>query len=36
MSDYLKTMTSFSGADLICTFGNAVIGELQSISWGIN
>lgn len=35
MSDYLKTMTSFSGADLICTFGNTVIGELQSISWGV-
>lgn len=33
--NYLKTLTSFSGADLIVNFGSRVIGELQSISWGI-
>jgi len=30
-----QNMTSFSGADLVVTFGNRVIGELQSISWAI-
>lgn len=33
--DYLKTYTSFSGADILVSFGPKVIGELQSISWGI-
>ena len=33
--DYLKTLTSFSGADLVVTVGNATFGELQSISWAI-
>lgn len=32
-SEYLKTMTSFSGADLVVAFGKKVIGELQQISW---
>lgn len=31
----LKTFTSFSGADLVVSFGKAVIGELQQISWAI-
>jgi len=31
----LKTFTSFSGADLIVSFGSKVIGELQQISWAI-
>ena len=31
----IKTITSFSGADLIVNFGPKVIGELQSISYGI-
>lgn len=31
----MKTMTSFSGADLVVTFGSRVIGELQQISWAI-
>lgn len=35
MSEYMKTQTSFSGADLVVAFGKRVIGELQSISWAI-
>lgn len=35
MSNYLKSLTSFSGADLVVSFGTATIGELQSISWGV-
>lgn len=31
----VKTFTSFSGADLIVSFGPKVIGELQQISWAI-
>lgn len=34
-STYIKTMTSFSGADLIVNFGPRVIGELQQISWAV-
>ncbi len=34
-SSSIKTITSFSGADLIVNFGPVVIGELQSISYGI-
>lgn len=34
-SQYLNTLTSFSGADLVVTVGPKVIGELQSISWAI-
>jgi hypothetical protein len=34
-SEFLKTMTSFGGADLNVAFGNKVIGELQSISWAV-
>jgi hypothetical protein len=33
--DYAKTFTSFSGADLVVSFGKRVIGELQSISYAI-
>jgi len=33
--EYAKTLTSFSGADLLVNFGPKVIGELQQISWGI-
>lgn len=35
-SDYTKTYTSFSGCDIVCTFGNVVIGELQAISYSIS
>lgn len=34
-SAFAKTLTSFSGADLVVSFGPKVIGELQQISWGI-
>lgn len=34
-SQFINTMTSFSGADLVATFANKVIGELQQISWAI-
>jgi hypothetical protein len=34
-NEYVKTLTSFSGADLVVAFGKRVIGELQSISWAI-
>ena len=34
-SPTINTMTSFSGADLVVTFANQVIGELQQISWAI-
>ena len=32
---YLQTLTSFSGADLVVTVGTKAFGELQSISWAI-
>lgn len=35
MSEYTKAMTSFSGSDLVVSFGKRVIGELQSISWAV-
>ena len=34
-SDYAKTYTSFSGCDIVCTFGNKTIGSLQAISYQI-
>lgn len=34
-SPTISTLTSFSGADLVVTFANQVIGELQQISWAI-
>ena len=34
-SDYTKTYTSFSGCDIVATFGNTVIGELQAITYSI-
>ncbi len=34
-SPTIQTLTSFSGADLVATFANQVIGELQQISWAI-
>ena len=34
-SPTINTLTSFSGADLVATFGNKVIGELQQISWAV-
>lgn len=34
-SPNISTMTSFSGADLVVSFANQVVGELQQISWAI-
>lgn len=34
-SGYTRTYTSFSGADIVCTFGNTVIGELQAITYHV-
>lgn len=34
-SPTINTMTSFSGADLVVTFANQVVGELQQISWAV-
>ncbi len=34
-SDYTKTYTSFSGCDIVCTFGSMIIGELQAITYSI-
>lgn len=33
--EYAKTLTSFSGSDLVVNFGPKTIGELQQISWGV-
>ena len=35
-SEYTRTYTSFSGCDIVCTFGSVVIGELQAISFSIS
>lgn len=34
-SRYIKTLTSFSGSDLMVSFGPKVLGELQQISWAV-
>ena len=34
-SPTIQNLTSFSGADLVATFANKVIGELQQISWAV-
>lgn len=34
-SPTINTLTSFSGADLLVTFANQVVGELQQIAWAI-
>lgn len=34
-SPTIQTLTSFSGADLVATFANKVVGELQQISWAV-
>jgi hypothetical protein len=34
-SEYTKTYTSFSGCDIVATFGAKVIGELQAITYSV-
>jgi hypothetical protein len=34
-SNYTKTFTSFSGADIVAMFGEKVIGELQAITYSV-
>ena len=34
-SPSISTMTSFSGADLVVSFANQVVGELQQITWAV-
>ena len=34
-SDYARTYTTFSGCDIVCTFGNYVIGALQAITYQV-
>ena len=36
LEQYLRTITSFSGADVVVTFHNRVIGEVQQITWNIS
>lgn len=34
-SNYTKTFTSFSGADIVAVFNNIVVGELQAITYSV-
>lgn len=34
-SEFAHTYTTFSGCDIVCSFGSQVIGELQGISYSI-
>ncbi len=34
-SEYTATYTSYSGADIVATFANYVIGELQAVSYSV-
>lgn len=36
IEDYLATLTTFTGSDLVVNFHTAVIAELQQISWNIS
>ena len=32
---FTQTYTTFSGADIVCTFGGVTIGELSGITWSV-
>lgn len=34
-SRYSQTFTSYSGSDIVCTFGGHVIGELQAVTYSV-
>ena len=34
-TEYAKTYTSFGGCDIVCTFGDTIIGELQAITYHV-
>lgn len=34
-SQFINTYTSFSGCDMVCSFGSKIIGELQGISYSV-
>lgn len=36
LEQYLRTITSFSGADVVVTFHDKVIGEVQQLTWNIS
>lgn len=35
LSSYTETYTTFSGADIVCTFGGVTIGKLSGITWSV-
>ena len=35
LSRFTETYTTFSGADIVCTFGGSTIGALSGITWSI-
>jgi hypothetical protein len=35
LSSFTDTYTTFSGADIVCTFGSTIIGTLSGITWSI-
>lgn len=34
-SEFTNTYTSFSGCDIVCSFGSQILGELQGISYSV-
>jgi hypothetical protein len=35
VEQYTKTYTSFSGADIVCTFNGTVVGTLAGLTWSV-
>jgi len=35
LSTYTETYTTFSGADIVCTFGGVTIGSISGITWSV-